>query len=92
MNSFSVASAFAAYGDWWNRDGLTNRDRCRGTGRKSISQQLHNLGYSPACGGNYIEEDDEEAQDIYLDLVRKWEGEAAAQEEESNPPWVACST
>lgn len=87
MNRFSIVAAFAAYGDWWNRDGLTNRDRHRGAERSSISQQLSNIGYSPGHG-DYIEEDDVEAQEIYLALVRKWEGEASAQGEERSPPWI----
>ena len=68
-----IASAYAAYGDWFNVNGLTERDRRRGPDRKSISVQLHNIGYSSGAGSYFETQGDEEAKEIYLDLVRKYE-------------------
>lgn len=65
---FEVAAAYAAFGDWWNRDGLTERCRAK---HKSISGQLFDMGYSPGMGG-YFDGLYDPAINIYLELVRRW--------------------
>jgi hypothetical protein len=64
---FDIVSAYAAFGAWWHKDGLTERCRAK---HKSISEQLHNLRYSPGMGSYF--EADSPAADIYLELVRRW--------------------
>ena len=62
---FDVVDAYAAFGDWWNRGGLTAR--CRAKGR-SIGGQLSRMRYRNP--GDYLESD--ASKDIYVELVRRY--------------------
>jgi hypothetical protein len=72
---FDIASGYAAFGDWWNKDGLTAR--CHDKGR-SISCTLHRMRYSPGMG-DYL--DGPAAVDVYLGLVKRYYPERCTHEE-----------
>lgn len=70
---FDVVDAYAAFGDWWNSGGLT--DRCRAKGR-SISSALHRMKYRNP--GPYLESD--ASKYIYVELVRRYHPESYEKE------------
>lgn len=77
-DAFDIASAHAAFSDWWNKDGLTARDLDPKRRAGSASCQLHNLRYSPGCG-DYFEKCSIAAE-IYCELVRRYHPEDYEQE------------
>lgn len=100
MDSFQIALAYSIYSDLWNVGGLTKRDRTPRlikprdgsepyeVPRRSASQQLHALRFSPGMGVGYdclkaefgMEFNGEysDAVEVYLNLIEKHEGAAAA--------------
>ena len=68
---FDIVCAHAAFADWWNAGGLTERDRRRDDERPSASLQLHRMRYSPGCGA-YFTKDDYCAVEVYLALVERY--------------------
>lgn len=77
-DAFDIASAHAAFSDWWNKDGLTARDHDPKRRGSSASCQLSALRYSPGMG-DYFEKGSTAAE-IYCELVRRYHPEAYEEE------------
>jgi hypothetical protein len=71
---FDIASAHAAFSDWWNRDGITARDTDSKRRGQSASCQLHAIKYRYGVG-SYFEPNSAAAM-IYCELVRRYHPEA----------------
>jgi hypothetical protein len=75
---FDIVAGHAAFADWWNSGGTTPRDwdpkRAKihypQGGPLTASVQLSRMKYRPA--GDYMEQEDYQAQDVYLELVRRY--------------------
>lgn len=81
MNRFSVCEAYWLYYVHWHASGLTRR--CAATGR-GIAVQLDRMRFrpSPLLGFDGMSDDDrEDVRDAYVALVRRWEGDSAADRE-----------
>ena len=78
MNRFDVCEAYWLYYAHWHLSGMTRRCHTQGRG---IAVQLDRLRFRPSpllSFDSLRHEDREDARDVYLALVRKWEGAAEA--------------
>lgn len=81
MNPFTVCEAFWLYYAHWHAGGLTRRCERQGRG---IAVQLDRMRFrpSPLLRFDSMRDDDrEDVRDVYVALVRRWEGDSAADRE-----------